>query len=285
MTRIFLSYRRADSEGYVGRMYDYLAQRFDEQNLFLDVATIEAGADFPAAIEEALAQCDVLVAVIGPGWLNATDRRGRRRLDQPDDYVRLEVATALRRNLHVVPALVRGARLPNASKLPEDLAPLTQRNYIEISHKRFAYDMDQLVDAIGGAYGQVGVIYVASTLSPVLPSDGTRVYVDHVRRAELVEVRQERQTEGWLHIPPPPRFRPGFLIGTRGPVGFVTRPIQVKEGRHTIEVQMPGQCYCTPLTFRIKGGEKLQFALHIERETWPSGELKQYQLTLEQLVR
>lgn len=283
MTQIFISYRRADSEGYVGRMYDYLADRFDEQNLFLDVATINAGADFPRAIEQALAQCDVLIAVIGPSWLDATDSRGRRRLDQPDDYVRLEVATALRQDLHVIPALVQEARMPRASELPEELAPLSERNYIEISHKRFAYDMDKLVEAIGGAYGQVSVIYVAGGLSP-LPADDARVYIDNVRKAKLVQTQQDRRAEGGLRIPALRRYAPAYRIGAREPVGFMAPPIRVKEGRHTISVQMAGQCLCTPLTFRIRGGEKLQFALHIKREAWPSGQLKQYQLTLEQLV-
>jgi hypothetical protein len=223
--------------------------------------------------------------VIGPRWLNATDDRGRRRLDCPRDYVRLEVATALRLGIHVIPALVQDARLPKASELPEELTPLTERNYIEISHKRFAYDMDKLVAAIGGAYGQVGVIYVASSLSPVVPADDAKVYIDGVRKAPLVQIQKEREKKGWLDWRPPRHMTgPSYLVGARDPVGFITPSIRVKEGRHTISVRMAGPCSCKPVAFRIRGGEKLQFALHIERETYPWGHFKQYRLTLEQLI-
>ena len=98
MTRIFISYRRADSEGYVGRLYDQLIKKFDKSEIFLDVGTIKPGEDFVVAIEKAISSYDVLIAVIGPKWLNMRDNKGASLIDKPNDFVRLEIASALKRN-------------------------------------------------------------------------------------------------------------------------------------------------------------------------------------------
>src|SRR5215831_16515157 len=100
---IFVSYRRHESRDFAGRLYDRLAGRFGEGQVFIDVDTIEPGVDFAEAISREVATCQVLVAVIGPNWLTATDERGRRRLDDPDDLVRLEIEAALARDVRVIP--------------------------------------------------------------------------------------------------------------------------------------------------------------------------------------
>ena len=151
MNRIFINYRRQDSEGYVGRLYDHLIQHFDRNDVFVDVDSIPPGSDFVTELEEAVATCDVFIAVIGPQWLTITDEQGQRRLDQWDDFVRLEVASALKQNKMVIPVLVGQARMPAPSQLPEDIAPMARRNAIELSHQRFAYDLQKLVNAIRGA--------------------------------------------------------------------------------------------------------------------------------------
>jgi hypothetical protein len=109
MARIFLCYRRDDSGGYAGRLYDRLGQRFGHDNLFMDIDTIAPGLDFVEAIEKAVGTCDVLLAVIGRQWLTSTDSQGQRRLDNPEDFVRLEIVTALVRQIRVIPVLVGGA--------------------------------------------------------------------------------------------------------------------------------------------------------------------------------
>ena len=157
MTRIFISYRRVDSEGYVGRLYDQLLQHFDKGDLFLDVGTIKPGEDFVAAIERTVATCDALIAVIGPQWLNVRDQNGYRRLDNPTDYVRLEIATALKRNILVIPVLVARATMPKQNDLPADIADLSRRNAVELSHDRFSYDVERIAHAIGGSYGKLVV--------------------------------------------------------------------------------------------------------------------------------
>lgn len=148
MSRILLSYRREDSSADAGRIADRLRQHFGEENVFVDIDTILPGDDFTQRIESSLKACDALVAVIGRNWSAAADSSGRRRLERPDDYVRLEIATALRRNIRVVPALVRDAVMPGASELPEELSALSRRQALEISDARFHHDVDRLIEAL-----------------------------------------------------------------------------------------------------------------------------------------
>ncbi|MBC8263118.1 SUMF1/EgtB/PvdO family nonheme iron enzyme [Acidovorax sp.] len=148
MSRIFISYRRADSAGYAGRLHDRLSQRFGQGQIFMDINTIEPGLDFVEVIEEAVGSCDVLIVLIGREWLTITDATGRRRLDNPQDFVRLEVATALDRNIRVIPALVGGSTMPHLADLPNALKKLARRNALEISDTRFHHDVDRLIETL-----------------------------------------------------------------------------------------------------------------------------------------
>ena len=127
MASIFISYRRAEAGGRAaGRLYDSLAARFGAERVFMDVE-MPPGVDFVDHIEQAVAQCDVLVAVIGDGWADTVDDRGRRRLDDSDDFVRLEVEAALARpGAAVIPVLIGDARLPGANALTDSLAALSR---------------------------------------------------------------------------------------------------------------------------------------------------------------
>src|SRR6266496_1444414 len=145
---IFVSYRRHESSHLAGRLYDRLADRFGEGQVFIDVDTIEPGVDFAEEISRAVATCKVLLAVIGPNWLTATDEQGRRRIDDPDDIVRLEIEAALARNVRVIPILVEGAVMPGRQDLPESLAGLARRNALFIRHESFRYDAGRLVTTI-----------------------------------------------------------------------------------------------------------------------------------------
>jgi hypothetical protein len=147
---ILVSYRREDSVAYAGRLADRLKDHFGAEHVFLDIDAIRFGDDFVHAIEASLKSCDVVVAVIGPEWASVTDASGRRRLDRPDDFVRLEIATALERGIRVVPALVGGAAVPEAHLLPPDLAPLARRQALEISDDAFHHDVNRLIRAISG---------------------------------------------------------------------------------------------------------------------------------------
>lgn len=145
MQDIFVSYRRQDSQSAAGRLSDHLRDQLPGVRIFRDVETIDPGVDFVDAIGRALKSCAVLLAVIGPRWSSIEDGRGRRRLDDPHDYTRLEIATALaRRGVRVIPVLVDGALMPGAAELPDDLQALARRNAIELTDKRFDYDVSQL---------------------------------------------------------------------------------------------------------------------------------------------
>src|SRR5262245_33679054 len=140
MGRIFINYRRQDSEGYVGRLYDRLIGQFDRTDIFMDIDSIRPGVDFVQAVEEAVAACDVFLAVIGPHWLTIADNDGQRRLDQWNDFVRMEIAAAIKQEKVVIPVLVGSGKMPPPSELPEDIRPLTRRNAMELSHQRFPDD-------------------------------------------------------------------------------------------------------------------------------------------------
>jgi TIR domain-containing protein len=156
MTRIFISYRREDSSGHAGRLRDALLERFGEEDVFMDVNAIDVGSDFAERIGAAIDHCDVLVAVIGREWLDAKDRDGGRRLDDKDDLVRAEIREALERNVTVFPVLVRNAKPPAATDLPEDLAGLAKRHAHELSDTRWDYDVGRLVDALDRGGSGVG---------------------------------------------------------------------------------------------------------------------------------
>jgi tetratricopeptide (TPR) repeat protein len=145
--QIFISYRRDDSAASAGRLYDHLLAQFPNDQIFIDV-DLDPGIDFLEAIEASVGSCDVLIAVIGKNWLLSTDEAGKRRLDNKEDFVRLEIATALKRSILVIPVLVEAASMPRSYDLPDDLKPLARRNALEVSHSRFNADFGRLVTAI-----------------------------------------------------------------------------------------------------------------------------------------
>ena len=146
---IFINYRRSDSEGEAGRLFDELTLRFGSQSVFMDVAAIEPGRDFRKAIDLSVATCSLLLAMIGQEWLDSKDSQGRRRLDDANDFVRIELASALRRDIPVVPVLVRGAKMPRVEQLPDDLKELAYRNAVELTHARWKSDVQVLLQALG----------------------------------------------------------------------------------------------------------------------------------------
>jgi hypothetical protein len=148
MRAIFISYRRNDAEGEAGRLFDDLVREFGDQSVFMDVSTIEAGRDFRKAIDESVGSCGVLLSMIGTNWLDAKNEAAERRLDDPADFVRLETASALKRDIPVIPVLVRGAKMPTAGQLPDDLKELAYRNAVELTHARWNSDVQLLIKAL-----------------------------------------------------------------------------------------------------------------------------------------
>ena len=143
--RIFMSYRREDTSFPAGWLYDRLVSRFGRDQVFKDIDSIELGDDFIEVITTAVGSCDVLLALIGDRWLTITGQDGRRRLDNPDDFVRLEIEAALSRNVRVIPILVDAAQMPSADELPPSLARLARRQALELSPNRFDTDTRRLL--------------------------------------------------------------------------------------------------------------------------------------------
>jgi len=148
MSRIFLSYRRDDTSGYAGRLYDRLVARFGAESIFRDIDALAPGIDFVEAIETAVASCRAVVVLIGREWLRVTTPGGRRRLDDPDDFVVLEIAAALGRGIRIIPVLVEEATMPVTAELPAPIARLGRFNALEISDTRWDYDVERLIDAL-----------------------------------------------------------------------------------------------------------------------------------------
>jgi formylglycine-generating enzyme required for sulfatase activity len=145
--RIFLNYRRDDSKGYTFAIFTVLEQHFSKEQIFMDVDTLLPGVDFVQALEEAVEACDVFLAVIGARWENIKDDQGRRRIDNPEDFVRIEVAHALKRGIPVIPILVDGAQMPSTENLPDDLKKLSRRHAFIIGD-RLRSDVQGLVSVL-----------------------------------------------------------------------------------------------------------------------------------------
>ena len=152
MPDIFLSYRRQDSSSATGRLADRLEEHFGPGRVFRDHDSISPGADFTEAIRRAINTSTVMLAVIGPDWLDARDDRGRRRLEQPGDFVRQEIETALKAGVPVVPVLVEGAKMPSRDALPKAIAELWRVNAIELSESRWPFDTEQLMRTLQSRY-------------------------------------------------------------------------------------------------------------------------------------
>src|SRR5271165_2666190 len=196
--QIFISYRRQESSAWAGRLSDHLSHHFPSNQVFMDVDSVDLGEDFVKTIEKTVGSCDVLIAVIGKGWLTSSEKEGQRRLDNPDDFVRLEIATALKRNIRVIPVLVDGALMPRPGDLPDDLKALVRRNALQLSHDRFRADSQRLASAVERA------------LEKTAPDRGEREQRERAaaeirecqEKEQLDARRREHEEQGWLEHEP-----------------------------------------------------------------------------------
>jgi TIR domain len=203
---IFVSYRRNDSEGEAGRLYDDLVEMFGDRSVFMDVADITVGRDFRKAIDENVAKCGALLALIGPGWVDAKNDSGGRRLDDPADFVRIETASALKRDVPVVPVLVRGAKMPRTDQLPDDLKELAYRNCVEVTHARWKSDIKILVRALRTILGEPEDIVAGKAAVPrrglATTTDWTSEKVDQKLRAFSSTSPSKTDLAAALQVPP-----------------------------------------------------------------------------------
>lgn len=148
METAFISYRRQDSAGYSRALYNELSQYFDAEQIFMDVDDIPLGTDFVQILNRNLQDCKVMLVIIGPQWLDIRNSKGERRLDDPDDFVRLEIARALDNNFSIIPVLVHGATMPAEQDLPDILKPLSRRQALELNNKYYQHGISDLVKAL-----------------------------------------------------------------------------------------------------------------------------------------
>jgi hypothetical protein len=147
--RIFISYRRADSAPYAGRIFDRLSGKYGSGNVFMDIDAIPLGSDFGQVVINELRQCDALFAIIGHDWLGRRDSYQKARIDDPNDFVRMELEAALQLRIPIIPVLVGGATMPSSKDLPRSLAELASRNAATVDEGMdFHRDMDRLITAV-----------------------------------------------------------------------------------------------------------------------------------------
>jgi uracil-DNA glycosylase family 4 len=193
VARIFINYRRQDSEGYAGRLYDHLLRHFDAEQVFMDVDSIPPGVDFVTFLDDAIAQCDVLLAVMGAQWEDVCESDGTRRLMLETDFVRVEIASALRQKKIVIPVLVGGGKMPSTANLPDDLKPLLRRNSFEVKHAQFAADVDRLADAIRRVASPKPLLTSAERAEKEAALKAIRLDLMNATDSPLYELRQAKR--------------------------------------------------------------------------------------------
>lgn len=151
--KIFISYRRADSLGWSGRIYDHLWPVFGKERVFFDLDSLYPGVDWDEAIDRTIEQCGIVVLVIGPRWASMEDESGRRRLHLDDDTHAYEVATALESGTPILPVTIDGGTMPSIEELPERLGRLTRKQAFALSPSSFSNEMRTLVELLERAVG------------------------------------------------------------------------------------------------------------------------------------
>ena len=196
MSQIFISYRRQDAAEAAGRLHEGLTTRFGRDAVFFDIESLMPGADFADAMREAVETCKLMLVVMGPQWASATGPDGRRRIDDPHDFIRAEVAAGQRSGRPIVPVLVGGAQMPPASELPEDLRPLTHFNALVLGHRDWQDDLGLLGDVVERHLG------VRQTAQPMAPRGGSSFLIRLGRAWDVLTGRDESGG------PPAPRSAP-----------------------------------------------------------------------------
>ena len=148
MKTVFISYRRADSSGYTRSLYSDLIREFSAQQIFMDVDDIPAGADFVVEINNKLKGAHILIVMMGKKWLEITNSNGQRRLDNPNDFVRIEIEYAIKKGIKIFPILLENAVMPNEIDLPELLKPLARKQALFLSNKDYKYHVEKIIASV-----------------------------------------------------------------------------------------------------------------------------------------
>jgi hypothetical protein len=202
--QIFISYRREESRWSARSLHDRLCRDFDPEQIFMDIDAIALGEDFVKAIETTVAKCDVLIAVIGNNWLTSKDDHGDRRLDNSEDFVRMEIGAALKREISVIPVLVDGALMPRATDLPEDLKSLVRRNALRITDTSFDGDCQRLAAAIRLVLEKAAAVEKEHLAATSLPPAQFEADKPSAETPKVVHPLPPKPRESEHEKPPPP---------------------------------------------------------------------------------
>ena len=234
--RLFLSYRRDDTGGRAGRLFDALVTRYGHDAVFQDVNTVEPGLNFVQQVEVAIKSSDVVLVVIGPQWLSSPAPEGGRRVDRPDDFVRRELTIALDADVRVVPVLVDGATLPLAGELPEGIVPLLQRQAVSIDDVSWRQDVDALIRRLEGDPPPTAQPGRRRMTTGGFIAAGLSIVVIAVAAIALARRGGDGGDEGSEHVEPPVCSDPE---STGTPISLVDDPsIEVEMDVRTIRVQV-----------------------------------------------
>jgi len=190
---IFINYRRDDDAGFTQALYSRLEQAFPSESLFMDVDNIAPGLDFVQVLNDEVARCDVVIAVIGKNWLSVTDETGGRRLDNPEDFVRIEIESALAQKKRVIPVLVNDARMPRSTELPETMRAFARCNAARLTHERFRADMAGLIKSLEQILAEVGAARQAEDEAARSEAKAKEKEQAERLRRERLEARKRRE--------------------------------------------------------------------------------------------
>jgi hypothetical protein len=207
--KVFITYRREETAAHAGRLYDAMVARFGEGNVFMDV-DMAPGVDFVERITEAVAACHVLIVVMGPRWATVQDEQGRARLADPEDFVRLEVETALRRpDVTPIPVLVAGARMPNREDLPPEVRAITRRNALELGDQRWRHDVGRLISTLDELLAEIPV-------APSPPSPEPRLATGKAAPADAARTAGQTAPPSTVAGPMPAETKPAAPLAGGG---------------------------------------------------------------------
>lgn len=204
MAKIFISYRREDSKHAVGRLHAALKSHVKDpkRDIFIDIDNIPRGVDFVDYLDGQVAKCDIMLAVIGPTWLNAADSNGKRRLDDPQDFVRIEIASALKRGIPVVPVMLDQTSIPRTGDLPADLEALARRNGERLAHESFDADVSRLIRNLPESEGDATITTADAATPATTPFDLNRfTFISYPKDVDPALMRSIVRTLVTSHIP------------------------------------------------------------------------------------
>jgi predicted ATPase len=234
--RIFISYRREDTAYPAGWLYDRLAEQFGEQQVFKDVDSIGLGDDFVEVITDAVGSCDVLLALIGPEWLQVAGPDGKKRLDNPEDFVRIEIEAALARDVLLIPILIDGTTMPMADELPRSIAHLARRQALELSPSRFRADTARLLDVVARTLTDISVKDASEPSSHELQHDDSIGNLPEPLTRLVGRDGEVKELSGLL------ASRSVRLVTLTGPGGSGKTRLAIESARHAAN-QFEGVCF------------------------------------------